>query len=285
MTGTVTAAPRYIGTVTADGRLWVDSAGVSNHATIFEGSVIETEDVPAKLRLASGTSVWLDVSTRVDVFQNHLLLQKGRAQLDAGSAFRIEARTLRVALASPESRAVVGIQDSGAVQVGALNGEAHVRNAKDRMVARVSHGRPVDLRLDSGGGSLVTGCVSKLGKSFVMRDEVSGVPVELRGKGLDTYPGKRIQVSGMAAESRGTAAEQVIQASVLKVLGTSCAASLPASAGAAAEGSRAIASISASAGISSPRAVLGGVAVAPDSGTIGHIAAPKKHTPHISHGR
>ena len=286
MTGTMTAAPRYIGTVTADGRLWVDSAGVSNHATIFEGSVIETEEVPAKLRLTSGTSVWLDVSTRVDVFHDHLLLRKGRAQLDAGSAFRIEARTLRVALASPESRAVVGIQVSGAVQVGALNGEAHVRNAKDKMVARVSHGRPVDLRLDSGGGSLVTGCVSKLGKSFVMRDEVSGVPVELRGKGLDTYPGKRIQVSGMAAESRATAAaEQVIQASVLKVLGTSCAAFLAASTGAAAEGSRAIATISASAGISSPRAVLGGVAVAPDSGTVGHIAAAKKPTPHISHGR
>ncbi len=215
--------------------------------------------------------MWLDVSTRVDVFQNHLLLRKGRAQLDAGSAFRIEARTLRVALASPESRAVVGIQDSGAVQVGALNGEAQVRNAQDRMVARVSHGRPVDLRLDSSGGSLVTGCVSKLGKSFVMRYEVSGVPVELRGKGLDTYPGKRIQVSGMAAESRATAAaEQVIQASAIHVLRTSCAA---------AEGSRAIATSSASAGISSPRAVLGGVAVAPNSGTVGHIAAARNTRP------
>jgi hypothetical protein len=65
MTGTMTAAPRYIGTVTADGRLWVDSAGVSNHATIFEGSVIETEEVPAKLRLTSGTSVWLDTCPHV----------------------------------------------------------------------------------------------------------------------------------------------------------------------------------------------------------------------------
>jgi hypothetical protein len=268
MTGTVTGAPRYIGTVTADGRLWVDSAGISNHATIFQGSVIETEEVPAKLRLATGASVWLDVATRAEVFQDHLLLQKGRAQLDAGSAFRIEAKTLRVALSSPESRAVVGIQDSGAVQVGALNGEAEVRNAQDRMVARIGRGRPVDLRLDTGGGSLVTGCVSKFANSFVLRDEVAGVPVELRGHALRDYLGKRVQVAGTAADSRATAAVQAIQTSTLKVLGTGCTPSM-----------------AASAGISPPAAVLGGVAVAPDSGSVARVAAVKKHKPHISHGR
>ncbi len=284
MTGTVPAAPRYKGMVTADGRLWVDSAGVSNHATIFEGSVVETEEVPAKLRLASGARVWLDVASRANVFQDHLLLQKGRAQLDAGSAFRIEARTLRVALAAPES------------QVGTLNGQALVRNGQDVMVARVDFGRPVDLRPDSSGGSLATGCVSKLAKSFVLQDEVSGVPVELHGKNLNAYLGKRIQVTGKAAEmlTSGTA-EQEIQASTIKVLGMGCPASLAVSTGTAAEGSRergapisaGTASVASgtSAGISLSAAVLGGTAVAASSAAVAHVVAAKKKKPPISHGR
>jgi hypothetical protein len=294
MAGMLAAAPRYIGMVTADGGLWVDSAGVSNHATIFEGSVVETKEFPAKVRLTCGARVWLDVASRADVFQDHLLLQKGSAQLDAGSAFRIEARTLRVNLASPESRAMVSMRDSAAVQVGALNGEVQVRNGQGVMVARADTRHSLDLRPDSGGASLVTGCVSKLGKSLVLQDEASGVQIELRGNGLSAYLGKRIQVTGTAAEGRiTTAAEQVIQAGALEVLGTDCRASL--STGAAAVGSRgraapigsgtAGAASGASAGISAPLAVLGGVAVAAASTAVAHIVTANKKKPPISGGR
>lgn len=281
MAGLLAAAPRYIGMIVADGRLWVDSAGVSNHATVFEGSVIETEEVPAKLQLAGGVGVWLDVASRAEVFQDHLFLQKGRAQLDRGSAFRIEAGTLRVALASPESRAMVSMRDSGAIQVGALNGQVQVRNGRDMLVARVDTGRPVELRADSSGGSLVTGCVSKLGKSLVLQDEVSGVTVELRGKELNNYLGKRIQVTGAAAESSSpAAARQVIQASALQVLGAVRAGPLAVSTNAAAQGSggRAVPS--------APGAVIGGVAVAPSTGAMAHIDAKRRrHKPPISRGR
>jgi hypothetical protein len=289
------AALRYVGMITAEGRLWVDSAGVSNHATLFEGSVVQTDESPANLRLAGGERVWLDVASRADVFQDHLILEKGSAQIDAGSAFRIEARTLRVTLASPESRAMVSMRDAGAVQVGALNGEVQVRNAKDVMVARVATGRSLDLRPESAGASLVTGCVSKLGKSLVLQDEVSGVRVELRGDGgLNAYLGKRIQVTGTAAEGRAaTAAEQVIQADTFKVLGTGCAASLSAVAAAVGISGRAGPTVSgtagaasgASAGISAPMAVLGGVAVAAGSTAVAHVVTAQKKKPPISRGR
>ena len=281
MAGLWAAAPRYIGMIVADGRLWVDSAGVSNHATVFEGSVIETEEVPAKLQLAGGVGVWLDVASRAEVFQDHLFLQKGRAQLDGGPAFRIEAGTLRVALVSPESRAIVSMRDSGAVQVGALNGEVQVRNGRDVLVARVDTGRPVDLRLDSSGGSLVTGRVSKLGKSLVLQDEVSGVTVELRGKELNNYLGKRIQITGAAAASNSpAAAQQVIQASALQVLEAVHAGPLAVSPNAASQGSRGRAVLSA------PGAVIGGVAVAPSTGAMAHIDAKRRrHKPPMSRGR
>jgi hypothetical protein len=293
MTGILCATPRYVGMVTADGRLWVDSAGVSNHATVFEGSVVETQEVPAKLQLTGGTLVWVNVASRVDVYQDHLLLEKGSAQLDGGSPFRIEARTLRISLALPDSRAMVSMGDSG-VQVGALNGEVQVRNRQDVMVARVGMGRSLDLRPDSTAASLVTGCVSKLGKSLVLQDEVSGVRVELRGDGLNASLGSRIQVTGAAAEGRvTTAADQVMQANIFKVLGTSCASSLPAGAVALGVHGRAAptgfgtagAAGGAAAGISASMAVVGGVAVAPSSTPVAHVLTANKKKPRISHGR
>ena len=294
MMGILAATPRYVGMVTADGRLWVDSAGVSTHATVFEGSVVTTQEVPAKLQLTGGALIWLDVASRADVFQDHLLLEKGTAQLDGGSAFRIEARTLRVSLTLPESRAMVSVADSGAVKVGALNGEVQVRNGQDVVVARVGTGRSLDLRPDVAGASLMTGCVSKLGKSVVLQDEVSGVRIELRGNGVNACLGKRIQVSGTAAEERAaTAVDQVILADTFKVLGKGCAASLPAAAAAVGVHGRAAptgsgtagAASGASAGISAPMAVVAGVAVAAGSTAVAHVVTAQKKKPPISGGR
>lgn len=292
MAGILTATPRYVGMVTADGRLWVDNAGVSNHATIFEGSVVATEEVPAKLQLTGGVLIWLDAASRADVFQDRLVLEKGSAQLDSGSAFRIEARTLRVSLASPESRALVRMEDSGAVKVGALNGEVQVRNRQDVLVARIESGRSLDLRPDAAAAFLVTGCVWKSGKSLVLQDEVSGVRVELLGDGLSACVGKRIQVTGTAVERRATtAADQVIQADTFKVLETGCAA--PAGAAAASAPGRAAptgsgtagAAGGASAGLSAPMAVVVGVAVAAGSTALAHIVTAQKKKSPISGGR
>ena len=294
MAGILCATPRYVGMVTADGRLWVDSTGVSAHSTVFEGSVVETQEVPAKLQLTGGALIWLDVASRADVFQDRLLLEKGSAQLDGGSAFRIEARTLRISLALPESRAMVSMGDSGAVNVGALNGEVQVRNRLDVMVARVETGRSLDLRPESAAASLVTGCVSKLGKSLVLQDEVSGVRVELQGDGLIACVGKRIEVTGTAGEMHGTrAADQVMQANIFKVLGTRCAASLPAGAAAVGVHGRAAstgsgtagAASGASAGISASAAVIAGVAVAASSTAVAHVVTTQKKRPPISRGR
>ncbi|MBZ5592422.1 MAG: hypothetical protein LAP39_09310 [Acidobacteriia bacterium] len=291
--GNLLATPRYIGMVTSDGGLWVDSAGVASHATLFEGSVIETEDAMAKLQLAGGVRVLLDETSRAHVFQDHLLLEKGRAQLDHGAGFRIEARTLRVTRATAESRAMVSLRNSGAVEVGALSGEVQVRNGLDVMVARVTPARAVELRPGADGASLVTGCVSKLGKRFVLEDEASGVAVELRGEKLDNYAGKRIQLTGQAVSSRAIApADQVIQASEFRVLATGSSATLAASTGTAATGSRARmapggsgAASTASAGMGASPAVLGGVGVAPSTAAVTHISRAKKRKPRISHGR
>ena len=286
------AAPRYLGMITSDGSLWVDSGGVSSHATLFEGSIVQTEDTPAKLQLAGGVHVLVDRASRAQVFQDHLLLEKGRTQLDVGSSFRIEARTLQVTPAAASSRAVVTVRESGAIEVGSLSGEVQVRNRSDVMVARVTPAHAVELRPDASGASVVTGCVSQLGKVFVLADDASGVIIELRGEKLHAPSGKRIQITGEAMHARpSTPADQMIHVSELKVLATGCSANI-ASTGATATGSRARtapgsggAASSASTGISAAHAVLGGIAVASSTAAATQIVRTLAHKPPISPGR
>ena len=136
---TASAEPRYIGVVSADGSFWVDSAGVSDHATVFEGSTVETTDAPATVQIGNGVRVLLDVNSRAQVYADRLRLERGRGQLDSGSNYRVEARALRVMLGSAGSRAVVAIGDSGAVDVASLNGDVSVVNA-DGVRVRVAAG-------------------------------------------------------------------------------------------------------------------------------------------------
>lgn len=147
---TAGALPRYIGVVSAEGSLWVDSAGVSDHATVFEGSTVETTDAPATVRIGNAVRVLLDANSRAQVYADHLRLERGSGQLDSGSNYRVEARTLRVMLGSAESRAVVAISESGTVEVGSLNGDVRVTNANGARIANVEPGNSVELRSEQG---------------------------------------------------------------------------------------------------------------------------------------
>jgi len=92
----VNGAPRYIGVVSTDGRFWVDSAGVAEHASIFEGSIVETTDAPATVPIGNTVRVLLDASSRAQCYADYALRERGRGQLDSGPTYRLEARTLRV---------------------------------------------------------------------------------------------------------------------------------------------------------------------------------------------
>src|SRR5260370_17950863 len=120
------AVPRYIGVISADGGLWVDSAGVSDHATVFEGSIVETTDAPATMQIGKTVRVLLDTNSRAPAYADHLLLERGRGQLDSGSNYRVEAQTLRVMSGSAQSRGVVGINVSGLVEVGSVKVDGRV---------------------------------------------------------------------------------------------------------------------------------------------------------------
>jgi len=144
----------YIGVVNAEGSFWADSAGVSNHATLFNGSTIQTEAVPASVQLKGGARLVLDAQSSARIYADHTLLEKGRAQLDAGETYDIEARSLRVFLAAPGSRVIVTVRGA-MIDVGALSGQIRVTNGGGVLVAMVDPGKQFELRPQAAPGAAV----------------------------------------------------------------------------------------------------------------------------------
>jgi hypothetical protein len=291
--GSLQADEHYIGTANADGSFWVDSAGVSTHATVFDGSTVEAGEMPVKLQIPPDVRILLDVGSRAQVWGDRLTLEKGRIQLDSGKNYRIEARTMRVVLA-PGARAIVATGGSSTIGVTALGGPIRVANADGVLVANVAAGRSVDLRLGQAkDAAVLTGCVAQAGGEYLLRDEVSGITVALRGAEVAKRVGQRVEVTGSVEPLlRRSPGGQVIRAKAVKLLGGECQAE---EAGAATGShSRVIANQGSlvAATVGTHTAVIAGVAVVAGAGaTAGTLAAmnPKKPRkppkPAISHGR
>ncbi len=306
------AEARYIGTANSAGSFWVDGAGVSNHATVFESSTIETEGTPARLQIANGVRIVIDMRSRARVWQDHLVLEKGRAQLDSGRDYRIEARTMRVSLAKPGARAIVTAGMSGEVEVTALGGAVLVANAEGVAVANVAAGHAVGLRVgQTSTDSALTGCVVAAGGVYTLRDEVSDVTVELRGPQVAKQVGQRVQATGaiVPAQRALAPADQVMQAKAIRPLGTACGAVMakvaaasgsrarnaqeppgtsPADggdAGSAGTGGTAGTAGGASAGAGISTAVIAGVAIAAVAAAVAGVVVAEHHAAPLSAGR
>jgi hypothetical protein len=183
---------------------------------------------------------------------------------------------------------VVAIGDSGAVEVGSLNGNIRVTNADGVRVANIENGNSVALFVEQGSdASILTGCVAQAGKGYLMRDEVSAVMVELRGAEIAAQNGKRVQVTGKVVSSSAPGhPDQVLQAAQVKVLATGC--------GTVSTGSRSRARVA-------PEALTGGIAPGPggatrtmvagvrvaavQAGTVQSVQSHGHHKPPISKGR
>jgi hypothetical protein len=158
------------------------------------------------------------------------------------------------------------------------------------MVANVAAGRSVDLRLGQAkDAAVLTGCVTQAGGLYLLRDEVSGITVELRGAEVAKQLGQRVAVTGSAEPSvRGAPGGQVIRAKAVKLLGGECQAEEAAATGSR---SRAVANQGSlvAAGAGTHTALIAGVAVVTGAGATAGAVAERKHKkpkkPPISHGR
>jgi len=72
------------------------------------------------------------------------------------------------------------------------------------------------------------GCVAHAGGAYLVRNEVSAVTVELRRAALAAQTGRRVHVTGKAVPSENATvpADQVVQETQVKVLGSACNATI-----------------------------------------------------------
>jgi hypothetical protein len=128
----------------------VDSYLVKGNATLFDGSVVETGQATANLRLNKGTEITMSTASRGTLHSDRLVLQQGESELAASSSFQLEANGLRVTPNEPNSRGVVSLKAGNTVEVASLNGSFGVTTDHGVLLANVRPGRVVSFAMQAG---------------------------------------------------------------------------------------------------------------------------------------
>lgn len=188
-----------IGTASARGDLRVDSYLVKGNATLFDGSVVETGQATADLRLGKGAEITMATGSRGTLYRNRLVLQQGESQLATSSSFQLEANGLRVTPTQPNSRGIVALRPGNTVEVAALNGSFGVANAQGILLASVRPGQALSFAMQEGTMSRSfsgMGMVSLENGHFYISVDGTGEKYEITGKNLKKYVGKKILLTG-----------------------------------------------------------------------------------------
>jgi len=153
MVSYLSAGTVSIGTASARGDLRIDSYLVKGNATLFDGSVVETGQATADLRLEKGTEITMATSSRGTLHRDRLVLEQGQSQLAANSSFQLEANGLHVTANEPNSRGVVSLKPGNTVEVATLNGSFGVTNAQGVLLASVRPGQAISFAMQAGANN------------------------------------------------------------------------------------------------------------------------------------
>src|SRR5215472_12220432 len=78
----IMAATMPIGLVTSNGRFEIDHLPVWSNGTIFDASIVQTVAAASRLQLNEGARLRLGADSRVQVFQQHAVLERGIGELE-----------------------------------------------------------------------------------------------------------------------------------------------------------------------------------------------------------
>jgi len=265
---TAVAATSSIGVAESPGKIRVDGSLVKGNATVFEGSVVETENSTTAVRLEKGVVVKLATDSRGKLFRDHLTLEKGSSEFSGGS-YRMEVATLKVTPADSTSRAVVAMSGDRSIEVTALAGSFRVVTDGGVLLANVRPGAAFAFSPQATGASApttITGKVTKEGGVYFVTAQQTGVKYQVTGSGVtDSMVGKTVTVTGTpdpTAKPAGSAAAVIILSSASVARGA-------AAAGASTAGMAA-----------GTKLIIAGVVVAAGSGVgVGVYQAQKDDTP------
>jgi hypothetical protein len=187
-----------IGTASARGDMRVDSYMVKGNATLFDGSVVETGQASANLRLDKGTQITMSTASRGTLYRDHLVLQRGESEMAASPSFKVEANGLRVTPTEPNSRGVVSLLAGNTVEVAVLNGSFGVTNDHGVLLASVRPGRTASFAMQASATPTSfsgVGMVSYEDGHYYLTDNTN-LKFELTGKDFKNYVGTKVVVSG-----------------------------------------------------------------------------------------
>jgi hypothetical protein len=223
----VMASPPSIGVIQSPGDFQVDGSTVRGNATLFEGSTIQTAAAQSRIKLSSGAEIVLQPSSRVQVYQDHTVLQQGAQSVKNGQKHLIEAASLRISPADNHSVAEIVTKDSNHVSIAALQGLVDVRNGAGVLVATVRPGLALAFTTQAGGASTATqmkGCLVKKGDKYFLTDDTTGVTVELQGPGVAGDAGHQVQITGsmIPGATPAPGASQVVQVVTVDSVGAKC---------------------------------------------------------------
>lgn len=135
-----------LGTVSTRGDLKVDGYTVHGNATIFDGSVIETGQTIADVRIGEkGSVVTLADHSRGIVYHNRFVLQSGKCKFATLPSFAVEANGLGLTASAPNSSGIAALAESSTVHLAAIAGSVAVTNSLGAVIRNVVPGQPAFL--------------------------------------------------------------------------------------------------------------------------------------------
>lgn len=144
------AATVSIGTVSARGDMRVDNHAVKSNATLFDGSVVETSQASADLRLNKGVEITMSAASRGTLYSDHLVLQQGQSEVTSSGSYQLQAVGLNIVPNGPHSRGVVSVKSANTIEVASLNGTVGVSNGQGVVLANILPGRSLTFAMQAG---------------------------------------------------------------------------------------------------------------------------------------
>ncbi len=201
------AASPSIGSVTARGETKIDSYEVRGSGTVFDGSVVETGQSissGADLRLPGNAEITLGRDSRGTFYRDHIVLERGKAELGITNSFRVQANGLVVEPAEAHASGVVSISPANSVTVEAKNGTLEIRDSSGATVARVRPGQPLTFSTVNDKPSAefsAMGTISSAKGRFYLNSAETGMTYEMKGDNLQNYDGTSVVASGILETS------------------------------------------------------------------------------------
>ena len=208
-----TAETTAIGIASTWGSMRVDNYKVDSAATLFDGSVVETGQASAVLRLNSGGEVKLSTDSRGALYSDRFVLMQGVSEWTPSNSFPLEANGLKVAPTEPNSRGRICVTSSNRIDVGALSGAFRVTNNQGLVLGVVSRGNVSSFEVTHSGSheAASISITTKDSRTNAYLDSASTGPFGAKRKLLDDLQSKtsaasETMMSGGKSKTVATAA-------------------------------------------------------------------------------